>query len=581
MPQDASPESADTPASHTPETILVAVAWPYANNHLHVGHLAGAYLPGDIFARYHRMRGNRVLMVSGSDSHGTPVTVRAEEEGTTPDVIFQRYHESFLDTFERFGISFDLFTSTDTENHREVTQDIFLRLLEKDYLYEAEQEQFFDPKAGRFLPDRYVEGTCPRCGDPNARGDQCDNCGATLDAIELINPRSRLSDATPERRTTSHFFLRLTAFNEALKEWVEGKDFWRLHVRNFTLGMLRDGLKDRAITRDITWGVPIPLEGYETKRIYVWFEAVIGYLSATKEWAASPLNPTGNAEDWRRWWETALHGEDASAKALYFIGKDNVPFHTVIWPAILMGYGGLDLPYDVPANQYVTMSGSKASKSRGGVVWAPDALDRYDPDPFRYYLTASAPETSDTDFTWAEFVSRNNNELVARWGNLVNRVLTITRRNFEERVPQPPATLSPESTALLARVDAAFATVGEAIEAVQLRKALGLAMEVAAAANQYLDARAPWVQVKTDRDHAAETLFVALNVISGLTSLLNPVLPFTSQQAWALLAHEGGVQDAGWRRTPVTAGTALPEPVALFKKLDDSVVAEEEARLGR
>jgi methionyl-tRNA synthetase len=579
MPQDASPESADTPASHTPETILVAVAWPYANNHLHVGHLAGAYLPSDVFARYHRMRGNHVLMVSGSDAHGTPVTVRAEEEGTTPEAVFQRYHESFLDTFQRFGISFDLFTSTDTQNHQEVVQDIFLRLLEKDYLYEAEQEQFFDPKAGRFLPDRYVEGTCPRCGDPNARGDQCDNCGSTLDAIELIDPRSRLSDATPERRTTSHFFLRLTAFNEALAEWVETKDFWRPHVRNFTLGMLRDGLKDRAITRDITWGVPIPLEGYETKRIYVWFEAVIGYLSAAKEWAASPLNPTGNAEDWRLWWESALHTEDAPAKALYFIGKDNVPFHTVIWPAILMGYGGLDLPYDVPANQYVTMSGSKASKSRGGVVWAPDALDRYDPDPFRYYLTAAAPETSDTDFTWAEFVSRNNNELVARWGNLVNRVLTITRRNFDERVPTPPTALSPESTALLARVDEAFATVGDAIEAVQLRKALGLAMDVAASANQYLDARAPWVQVKTDRDHAAETLFVAVNVISGVASLLNPVLPFTSQQAWALLAHEGSIQAAGWSRTPVEAGTVLPEPVALFK--NDSVVAEEEARLAR
>jgi len=566
------------PDNTNPETILVAVAWPYANNHLHIGHLAGAYIPPDIFARYHRMRGNRTLMVSGSDSHGTPVTVRAEEEGTTPEVIFQRYHQSFLDTFEGFGISFDLFTSTDTENHEAVVQDIFLRLLERGHLYEAEQELLYDAKVGRFLPDRYVEGTCPRCGDENARGDQCDNCGATLDAVDLISPRSRVSDATPERRKTKHFMLRLTAFKQALQEWVEPRDFWRTNVRNFTLGMLREGLKDRAITRDIAWGVPIPLEGYETKRIYVWFEAVIGYLSATKEWAASSQNPSGNAEDWRLWWQAS---EENPARAYYFIGKDNIPFHTVIWPAILMANGDLDLPYDVPANQYVTMSGSKASKSRGGVVWAPDILERYDPDPFRYYLTAAAPETSDTDFTWAEFVSRNNNELVARWGNLVNRVLTITRRNFEERVPAPPEALSPESTALLERIDEAFTTVGEAYAAVQLRKALNLAMEVAGAANQYLDARAPWAAVKDDREHAAETLYVALQVISGLTSLLNPVLPFTSQRAWTMLGHEGEVQAAGWRRSPVDAGVSLPEPETLFKKFDDSVVAEEEARLAK
>jgi len=571
------PQTRDTPRPDgtSPTAILVAVAWPYANNHLHVGHLAGAYIPSDIFARYHRMRGNRVLMVSGSDSHGTPVTVRAEQEGTTPEAVFERYHESFLRTFEGYGISFDLFTSTNTDNHREVAQDIFLRLLEREYLYEAEEELLFDAKVSRFLPDRYVEGTCPKCGYESARGDQCDNCGSTLDAVDLINPRSKLSDATPERRRTSHFFLKLSAFNDQLLEWVEAKEGWRPHVRNFTVGMLKEGLHDRAITRDLTWGVPIPLEGYDTKRIYVWFEAVIGYLSAAKEWAASDLNPTGNAEDWRDWWESP------AAETYYFIGKDNVPFHTVIWPAILMGYGDLNLPTDVPANQYLTMSGAKASKSRGGAVWAPDALERYDPDPMRYYLTAAAPETSDSDFTWDEFVRRNNDELVARWGNLVNRVLTITRRNFEDRVPEPPSTLSEESTALLARVDEAFGTVGESYAGVQLRRALNGAMEVATGANQYLDARQPWVRVKEDRDHAAETLYVALNVISGLTSLLNPILPFTSQKVWMFLAHEGEVQAAGWHRTPVVPGTALPAPEPIFKKLDDSVVEEEAARLAQ
>ena len=567
-----SPNPSSTASNTSGQAILVAVGWPYANNHLHAGHLAGAYLPADIFARYQRMRGARVLMVSGSDSHGTPVTVRAEQEGTTPAAVFARYHQSFLETFKGFGISFDIFTSTDTPNHIEVTQDLFLRMLKQGDLYEAEQELLYDATAGRFLPDRYVEGICPRCNFDGARGDQCDNCGATLDVLELINPRSKLSDATPERRKSRHFFLRLTAFTERLTKWIEQPehDGWRPHVRNFTLGMLREGLIDRAITRDITWGVPIPLEGYESKRIYVWFEAVIGYLSATKEWAAT----NGDPEGWHAWWTDPL------ARTIYFIGKDNVPFHTVIWPAMLMADGGLNLPSDVPANQYLTMSGSKASKSRGGVVWLPDYLERYDPDPLRYALAASMPETSDADFTWAEYVRRNNDELVARWGNLVNRVLTITRRNFDGRVPSPPATLSAESQALLDRVDAAFDSVGGDYDRVQMRRALSGAMEVAQGANQYLDARAPWQAVKADRDHAAETLYVALNAISGLVTLVNPVLPFTTQRAWEYLGHTGEVGAAGWRRTPVKAGTGLPEPGPLYRKLDDSVVAEEEARLG-
>ncbi len=555
----------------TPRLILVAVAWPYANSPLHMGQVAGAYLPADIFARYHRMRGDRVLMVSGSDSHGTPVTVRAEAEGTTPEAVFQRFHRTFLETFEGMGISFDLFTTTDTPNHHAVTQDMFLRLREQGFIYEAEQTLLFDPKAGRFLPDRYVEGTCPFCGDPGARGDQCDNCGRTMDALELKDPRSRLSDATPEPRQSTHFFLKLSAFNERLREWVEPQAHWRPAVKNFTLGMLREGLHDRAITRDLTWGIPIPLPGYDDKRIYVWFEAVIGYLSAAKEWSSIQ----GTPEAWRDWWE------NPEARGYYFQGKDNVPFHTLIWPAMLMGYGGLNLPYDVPANQYVTMSGSKASSSRNWAVWMPDYVSRHDPDPLRYVLTAIMPETSDSDFTWAEYVRRNNDELVARWGNLVNRVLTMTRRNFEDRVPEPPATLAPESQAMLAAVDAAFADVGGHIEAVQLRSALGAAMGVAQLANRYLDERAPWVAVRSDREHAAETLYVAINVVSGLATLLQPFLPFTSREAWAFCGNAGDIQAAGWARSTVAAGTPLPEPHPLYKKLDDALVDDEESRLGR
>ena len=467
------------------ETVLVAVAWPYANSALHAGQIAGAYLPADIFARYHRMRGTRTLMVSGSDAHGTPVTIRAEQEGLTPEQVSQRTHDGFLDTFERFGISFDLFTSTNTENHAAVAQDMFLRLHEQGHIYEAEQTMLYDAQVGRFLPDRYVEGTCPFCDYHDARGDQCDNCGRTMDALELIEPRSKLLEAAPEPRQTNHFFLRLSAFNEQLTAWVEQQTHWRPAVRNFTLGLLREGLHDRAITRDIAWGVPVPLEGYADKRIYVWFEAVIGYLSATKEWAQRTEQP----DAWEAFWT------DPTAKTVYFQGMDNVPFHTTIWPAMLLGYGGLNLPHDVPANQYVTMSGSKASSSRNWAIWMPDYLDRHDPDPLRYALAATMPESSDTDFTWAEYLRRNNDELVARWGNLVHRVLTLTRRHFDGQAPAPPASPTPASTALLARVDAAFGEVGEQIEAVHLRTALQSAMSVAQAANRFLDEREPWKTV--------------------------------------------------------------------------------------
>ncbi len=463
-----------------------------------------------------------------------------------------------------------MFTHTDTENHTEVTQDIFLKLLEHEYLYEAEQTLLYDTEVERFLPDRYVEGTCPHCSFEKARGDQCDNCGRTLDALELIDPRSKLSDATPEPRTSMHHFLKLSEFNERLIDWVEQQEHWRPAVRNFTLGILREGLHDRAITRDISWGIPIPLEGYESKRIYVWIEAVVGYLSATKEWAQS----SGDPEAWKAWWE------DPEARTVYFQGKDNIPFHTVIWPAMLMGYEGLNLPYDVPANQYVTISGSKASTSGNWAVWMPDYLDRHDPDPLRYVLTALMPETSDTDFSWEQYVRRNNDELVARWGNLVNRVLTITRRNFDEHVPADPSSLAPESEALLRRVDEAFDVVGGQIDAVNLRRALSSVMEVAQAANQYLDERAPWKAVKEDREHAAETLHTAINVISGIVSLFQPFLPFTSPKAWGMLGHSGDVQEAGWQRTVVAGGTLLPEPAPLFQKFDDSLIEEEEARLG-
>jgi len=415
-----------------------------------------------------------------------------------------------------------------------------------------------------------VEGTCPHCGYERAGGDQCDNCGRQLDATDLIDPRARGSGATPELRESEHFFLKLTALAGQLEAWLShDKEHWRKHVLNFTQGMLREGLLDRSITRDIGWGVPVPVEGYEDKRIYVWFEAVIGYLSATIEWAER----SGDADAWKAFWE------DPTSKSYYFIGKDNVPFHTVIWPAILLGAGGLNLPYDVPANQYITMSGSKASTSQNWAVWLPDYLSRYDPDPLRYALAAQMPETSDADFSWGEYVRRNNDELVATWGNLVNRVLTFTVRHFDGRVPEP-GPLEPADRRLLDATQSALDAVGESIEGVHLRQGLQQAMALAQEANRYLDQTAPWTAIKSDRRAAGRALYTALNAIAGLRTALAPYLPFTCERLSGYLGTETSIRELGWQLHALRPGTPLQKPAPLFRKLEPSVVAEEEARLG-
>jgi len=550
------------------EKILVAVAWPYANGPLHTGQIVSSQLPADIVARYHRARGDRVLMVSGSDQHGTPITVRAEQEGVAPREVASRYHEDFLETWRLLGISWDLYTTTSTENHARVTHDIFLRLLEKDYIFKDSMVLPYCLHDARFLPDRYVEGTCPHCAYDGARGDQCDNCGKTLDPQDLVEPRCKLCGDRPEIRETEHFFLRLSAFTERLREWVTPKEHWRKHVLNFTLGLLNEGLRDRAITRDIDWGVSVPVPGFESKRIYVWFEAVIGYLSASKEWARLQ----GQPEAWRDFWE------DPQCRAYYFLGKDNIPFHTIIWPAMLMGYDGLNLPYDVPATQYLLVRGAKASTSRGLAIWANDFLSRYDADALRYHLAASMPENGDSDFTWTEFLRRNNDELVATWGNLVHRVLTFTHRHFDEQVPDP-GELDAAADSLLMRAEAALAETGEHISACHFRAGLGSALALAQEANRYLDEQAPWRTISQDRQAAARSLYVVIGVINTLKTALYPYLPFSSQRLHGFLGYEGTIQDAGWRFEVPRPGQRLSQPEALFKKLDPSIVEEEEARL--
>ena len=553
-----------------PERILVAVAWPYANGSIHLGQTVGAYLPADIFARYHRLVGDEVLVVSGSDSHGTPVALEAEKRGVPPEEVFGQYHAEFLDNWERLGISFDLFTSTHTENHVAVAQDMFLTLHKNGYIYKDTMSQPYCEKDLRFLADRYVEGTCPYCGFDGARGDQCDSCGRTLDPQELIDMVCRLCGTTPVIRETEHFFLKLSAFEDRLLEWVRDQEHWRPNVRNFTIAYLEGGLHDRAITRDIEWGVEVPLEGYDDKRIYVWFEAVIGYLSASIEWAKS----SGDGAQWQDFWQK-------DCKAYYFMGKDNIPFHTVIWPAMLLGYGGLNLPYDVPANEFLNMEGEQLSTSRNWAVWLPDYLDKYEPDPLRYVLAANMPETSDSDFSWREYVRSNNDELVATYGNLVHRVLTMSYRNFDGRVPQA-GELDSAATALLEEAGRRFQDVGSSIEACKFRAGLGSAMALAQAANRYLDRKAPWLTLKDNREDAGTSLWVSLSVINCLKTALYPFLPFSSEKLHSMLGFQGDVRDQGWTWRPdmLEPGQSMATPEPLFAKLDEALIERETQRIG-
>jgi methionyl-tRNA synthetase len=567
--------------------------------------VAGFGVPSDAFARYHRLKGNDVLMVSGTDEHGTPVMVAADGEDKSYAEIADYYNAAFREDFRRLGLSYDCFSRTTTLNHERVTQDFFKTLYEHGAIVEQTQMVSFSPTTGHTLPDRYIEGTCPICGYPDARGDQCDNCGNQLDPIDLINPRSKIDGATPEFRETKHLFLDLPKFADGLRHWIQGHDEWRPNVRNFSLRLL-DEIRTRPITRDLDWGVRIPIPGYaedENKRIYVWFDAVIGYLSASIEWAAS----SGDPEAWRDWWQNdeSLHS--------YFQGKDNVVFHTVIWPAMLLGYeqggeygagkGPLQLPDNVFASEFLGLEGKQFSTSRQHSIYIRDFLDRYDPDPLRYYLIAAGPETQDTDFTWAEFVRRNNDEVLANWGNLVNRTLTSAQRNFGA-VPEP-GELTAEDTALLDGVAGGFDAVGEHIESGRFRAALAETMRLASTVNTYVSDQAPWALVKTDRERAATVLFVALRAVDSLKTIFTPFLPHTSQVVHELLGYEGYIagplvfreveEEDGrkheiltgdyrswvgtWEPSDLQPGQTLHEPRQLFKKLDDSVVEEELARM--
>ena len=591
--------------------VLSAVAWPYANGPRHIGHVAGFGVPSDVFSRYMRMRGHDVLMVSGTDEHGTPILVQAEAEGVTPRELADRYNRMIVEDLHALGLSYDLFTRTTTRNHHAVAQELFLGVYRNGYMIERTTKGAISPSTGRTLPDRFIEGTCPICGYDSARGDQCDNCGNQLDPTDLINPRSRINGETPEFVETQHFFLDLPALAGALKEWLDGRaatGTWRPNVIKFSQNLLED-VRPRAMTRDIDWGIPVPLEGWRdepTKRLYVWFDAVVGYLSASIEWARR----TGDPDAWRQWWN------DPQALSYYFMGKDNITFHSQIWPAELLGYdgrgdnggkpgeyGSLNLPTEVVSSEFLTMEGRQFSSSRGVVIYVRDVLSRYQPDALRYFISAAGPENQDTDFTWAEFVRRTNDELVAGWGNLVNRTANLIAKNIGE-IPAAGALTADDRALLELTGTTAFPLVGDLIEQHRQKQALSEAMRVVSAVNVYLSEQAPW-KLKEDRERMGTVLHVAAQAISDCRTLLAPFLPFSAQTVHEVMGGTGSVSpmpeirvvedlDGGpsyptltgdysafprWESVPIVPGTPVGKPTPIFTKLDPSVVTEELERL--
>jgi methionyl-tRNA synthetase len=595
--------------------VLSAVAWPYANGPRHIGHVAGFGVPSDVFSRYMRMAGHDVLMVSGTDEHGTPILVAADEQGVTPRELADRNNRLICQDLVDLGLSYDLFTRTTTRNHHAVAQQMFRTVHRNGYMVEQTTKGAISPSTGRTLPDRYIEGTCPICGAEGARGDQCDTCGNQLDPTDLVDPVSRINGEVPDFVESKHFFLDLPALAEALGAWLDGREAagtWRPNVIRFSQNILSD-IRPRAMTRDIDWGIPVPLEGWEdqpTKRLYVWFDAVIGYLSASIEWARR----LGEPDRWREWWN------DVDALSYYFMGKDNITFHSQIWPAELLAYNGhgarggepgeygvLNLPTEVVSSEFLTMEGRKFSSSKKVVIYVRDMLERYQADALRYFICAAGPENQDSDFTWAEFVRRTNDELVAGWGNLVNRTATMIAKNFGE-IPDA-GELTAEDRALLDAVEEAFGSVGALLERHRFKQGIGEAMRVVGEVNKYVSDMAPWKLAKgpaeADRERLRTVLHVTAQAVADCNLVLAPFLPHSANAVDRVLGGSGEVApmprieevrdlDGGpsypvitgeysstprWERRPVTPGTKIEKPAPVFTKLDPAVVDEEIRRL--
>ena len=540
------------------DRIFIGVAWPYANGSLHLGHIAGCYLPADIFARFCRMNDKKVLMVSGSDEHGTPITISAENEKTNPKDIVDRYHNEHIENMKQFGISFDLFTRTTKDNHKLVVQEIFRVLYDKEYIYNETVEAYFCKNCNRFLPDRYIEGTCHNCFHEKARGDQCDECGNIHDPNELLDVRCKICGHTPEIRSSDHLFFALSKFEEKLKSWIKDKKHWKSSVFKFTQNWLNEGLHDRAITRDINWGIEVPITGFEEKRIYVWFDAVIGYLSASKEWS----NNSGDPNNWINWWK------NTKAKHYYFLAKDNIPFHTLIWPSIIMGYDdSLNLPYDIPANEYLKIKGEQFSKSKGFGVWVPEVLKKYDVDSIRYYLSINMPENKDSNWSWNDFIIKNNDELVGTYGNFIHRVFTFSYKNFG--IIPKRFDLDELDNNTLDKIKETSIELKKALNNCNFKKGLKIAMSLAQHGNYYFDQKQPWKLIKSDEEKCGTILNICLNIVNALAVFMTPYLPFSSQKIWRMLGYDNNIEDLNWDEalSHLNVGFNLEKPKTLFDKL--------------
>lgn len=540
---------------------LVTTALPYANGPVHIGHLAGVYVPADIYVRYKRMKGDEVLFIGGSDEHGVPIAIKAKAEGVSPQEVVDRYHTLIKESFARLGIDFDIYSRTTSETHEKTASAFFTKLYESGKLIEQTSEQYYDPEAKQFLADRYITGTCPHCHNERAYGDQCEACGTSLSATDLIDPHSAISGAKPELRETKHWYLPLGDYESFLREWIlEGHKEWKPNVYGQCKSWLDLGLQPRAVTRDLDWGIPVPLQGAEGKVLYVWFDAPIGYISNTKE-----LLP----DSWRTWWC------DPETRMIHFIGKDNIVFHCIIFPAMLKAEGSFNLPDNVPANEFLNLEGDKISTSRNWAIWLHEYLDEMPgkEDVLRYVLTANAPETKDNDFTWRDYQARNNNELVAIYGNFVNRALVLTHKYFDGKVP-PLGRLTEIDEEMLREVAAIPAELDDQLEHFHFREALKTAMQLARIGNKYLADTEPWKVIKSDPDRVATILHLALQLVGNLSIAFAPFTPFSTRRLLAMLQ----VEEEGFAFSRFGATDLLPEghqlgtPELLFEKIEDEVI---------
>jgi methionyl-tRNA synthetase len=555
------------------EKILVTAALPYANGPLHVGHLAGAYMPADVYVRYQRLKGSDVIFICGSDEHGVPITIRADREQVTPQQIVDRYHGLMKASFQKMGIHFDNYSRTSLPLHHKISQDVFLNLNAKGFIRDQEVRQYYCVPCRRFLPDRYIEGECPHCHHGGARGDQCEACGRWLEPEQLLAPKCKVCGATPEMRTTKHWYFRLSAFQQQLQDWQATRPDWKSNVREFCSGWFNEGLTDRPITRDIDWGIPVPLPGAEGKVLYVWFDAPIGYISSTVEWAAN----LGTPDRWRDYWC------DPKTRLIHFIGKDNIVFHAIVWPAVLMAHGQFILPDNIPANEFLNIEGEKLSTSRNWAVWVDEYLESFPPDPLRYYLAANAPENKDSDFAWKDFQARNNGELADVLGNLVNRSLSFIEKHFENKVPEAPE-LSAADQEVLAAIRTAGATLGSLLDDFQVRRAVSELMNLARIGNKYFNDAAPWSSIKTDRARCAATLFTTIQLELALSVLMDPFMPHSAAKLWKMLNAPGSHDAQRWQEIGdlrLPAGHALGTRDILFRKIEDDAIEAQIVKLRR